>query len=121
MLREVTSREYPDKENRRWFSDDYFDLIVWLDSDNSIRGFQLCYDKRCMERAVTWWNNAGFSHERVDSGENNPEKNRSPILTPDGISPVQDLLGRYGAESTHIDHEVREFVLTELTEYKDTV
>jgi hypothetical protein len=31
--------------DRRWLSDDYFDLIVWYTSDDTVHGFQLCYDK----------------------------------------------------------------------------
>jgi hypothetical protein len=30
---------------RRWISDDYFDLIIWCQPDESVYGFQLCYDK----------------------------------------------------------------------------
>ena len=34
---------------RRWFLDDYFDLIVWYNNSHDIEGFQLCYDKKYSE------------------------------------------------------------------------
>jgi hypothetical protein len=55
--------------DRRWLSDDFFDLIVWYRPDDTIHGFQLCYDKPYWERALTWLSDRGFSHMEVDSGE----------------------------------------------------
>lgn len=116
MLNELTARTYQDKESRRWFSDDYFDLIVWIEND-SVKGFQLCYDKRGNERAVTWFADRGFSHERIDDGEGSPEKNQSPILVPDGKCPVAVIADSFMKRSVGIDPAVRSFVLEKIENF----
>jgi hypothetical protein len=47
MLNEIANpRQIPGEGPRRWFTDSYFDLIVWYQgASSSIAGFQLCYDK----------------------------------------------------------------------------
>ncbi len=55
MLRELADvRQIPGEPRRRWFADDYFDLIVWFDKRGQIIGFQLCYDLPRDEHALTW-------------------------------------------------------------------
>ena len=49
MLKE----SFPGKSSRKWFSDDYFDLIVWIDLNGAVSGFQLRYDKYKKERTLT--------------------------------------------------------------------
>ncbi len=117
MLKELSSPPYPEKEIRRWFSDGFFDLIVWIDREAVITGFQLCYDKYGNERAITWSKKRGFSHERVDDGEKSPGKNLSPVLVPDGQCPVQALIARFETESSGIDEAVRIFVSGKLVDY----
>ncbi len=116
MLKEIPSNKQKDR-NRRWFSDDYFDLIVWLGRNSIVAGFQLCYDIQRSERALTWTRENGFTHERVDGGEENPAKNRSPILVPDGVFPAQEILERFLARSAEIDGLVRAFVAEKLRQY----
>ena len=70
MLTEIQNvRQIPGEGFRRWFSDNYFDLIVWYDDERKLVGFQLCYDKDGRERALTWTHEHGFQHNRIDSGE----------------------------------------------------
>ena len=56
MLTEYKDVRQRDGEGyRRWFTDQYFDVIVWYDSEGgSMTGFQVCYDKGKSERAFTW-------------------------------------------------------------------
>jgi hypothetical protein len=55
MLQEEVRETAEDQEpRRRWFSDEYFDLVVWQSVGNGIVGFHLCYDKARTERAVSW-------------------------------------------------------------------
>lgn len=115
MLREL-SQVHPDRENRRWFSDEDMDLIVWADGTR-IKGFQLCYGKRSDERALTWFAEKGFSHERIDDGERTPEKNRSPILVPDGICRVRDVLSDFEARSGAVAPDIRSMVVARLEEF----
>jgi len=70
MMKEIEdTRQIPGEGVRRWFIDDYFDLIVWCTDEGIIEGFQLCYDKGKNERAVTWRRTGSYIHEAVDDGE----------------------------------------------------
>jgi hypothetical protein len=117
MMRESENIRNDDDGRRRWFADEYFDLIVWLDTGEAVSGFQLCYDKQGMERALTWRKESGFIHERVDAGETDPAKNRSPILLPDGLFPAQDVTRLFETRSAGVDQTIRAFVMEKLREY----
>ena len=56
--------------DRRWLSDDLFDLVIWYRPDDTIYGFQLCYGKPSWERALTWMSDRGFSHMLKAAGQN---------------------------------------------------
>lgn len=82
---------------RRWFSDQYFDLIVWYEDDSpgDCLGFQLCYDKEGNERALTWTKRHGYSHTKVDDGENPFSNKMSPVLVSDGIFERDEIIGKF--------------------------
>lgn len=114
MLREFENvRQIEGEGPRRWFGDEDMDLIVWYDAGDPDRvvGFQLCYDKRTTEHAVTWRPAGRASHHRVDAGEGDPKANRSPILLADGPLPLARLLEGFRARSEGIDPAVRALVL----------
>jgi hypothetical protein len=55
MLVEIEKvRQVPGEDTRKWFVDENTDLIVWYDSGENISGFQLCYDKKSVQRCLTW-------------------------------------------------------------------
>lgn len=60
MLVEIENvRQVPGEEIRRWFVDENTDLIVWYDSSGEqVTGFQLCYDKKSVQRCLTWQRNS---------------------------------------------------------------
>lgn len=116
MLKELTSEKFI-KQNRRSFADDYFDLFVWMGRDSNITGFQLCYDKQHAERALTWKMGEGYSHERVDDGGEVPGKDRTPVLEPDGLFPVLEIIREFETRSAAIDSAVRSFVIDKLGKY----
>ncbi len=116
MLKELAPGYQKDR-NRRWFSDDYFDLIVWLRDDSTVSGFQLCYDVQLKERALTWTHDKGFKHEHVDGGEENPAMNRTPILVPDGVFAVQEIIRQFVERSGMIDGTIRNFAVEKLKQY----
>ena len=105
--------------DRRWFSDDYFDLIVWYEREDRIHGFQLCYDKTGRERALTWNRERGFLHTAVDSGEAMPTANRSPILVADGAFPFEQVRSEFTTRSSLLPAEVRELVLDRVRDYEN--
>lgn len=113
MLREWRDvRQIEGEGFRRWFSDQDLDLIVWFDgpSQRSIVGFQLCYDKRRRERALTWKRDQGFSHNRIDDGEIPLGTKRTPILVADGTF-ARDKVKRLFADSAvQIEKRIVDFV-----------
>ena len=102
---------------RRWFSDDYFDLIIWENDKEQLIGFQLCYDIKGNEKAITFSDDK-FSHNKIDQGEDNPNKNLTPILVADGVFDKQSILSKFEKDSTNIDDQVREYVINKIREYK---
>jgi hypothetical protein len=114
MLREFPVTQPSEAARRRWWVDDDLDLIVWLAADSSLLGFRLCYDKFNDERALTWTVNDGYTHHRVDAGESNPTKNRTPILVEDGRVDGHRLRNRFLDRSSEMDPRVREQVIEKL-------
>ena len=88
---------------RRWFSDDELDLIVWYSASAEISGFQLCYDLGRRERAFTWRKDGGLIHTAVDSGDESPLYNRSPILVSDGSPPLEWILAEFKKRSENLE------------------
>jgi hypothetical protein len=118
MLREYENvRQIPGEAKRRWFFDDYFDLIVWVHA-NDVLGFQLCYDILKTHRALTWHQDTGFSHHRIDDGESRPgHMKASPILMPDGKFDYETIAQRFKLASPHVDEHIATFVFEKLMEY----
>jgi hypothetical protein len=102
---------------RSWMSDDYLDLIVWYEHGNAIHGFQLCYGKPEQERAFTWLKDRGFSHRKIDSGDEDPEANRTPILLPDRSFPADEVTSEFQKRSTELPRSLRNFVLAKLKQF----
>jgi hypothetical protein len=123
MLTEYENvRQIRGEGHRRWFTDDFFDLIVWYTKpygDRShITGFQLCYDRTGYERAFTWTRNHGYSHEKIDTGESRFGGPKStPILVADGIFDSASVRKRFRETSRSIDPAIAELVLEKLAEY----
>jgi len=119
MLTLVTDPTERDGEFlRSWYSDDYFDLIVWKDEQEEIASFQLCYNRGMDEYALTWKRPASYYHQRVDDGENRPGKHKAtPVLVPDGKLRVQPLAERFQQESAELDPELARFVHAKLLSF----
>lgn len=120
MLKEITEvRQIEEEGFRRWFSDSYFDLIVWYadESQGEIVGFQLCYDKPGVERAVTWRKGEGFSHDRIDDGERVFNSKMSPVLAEDGAFDRAGVLERFEDAAGQVDPDLQAFIRIVLKEY----
>ena len=122
MLQEVTRvKQLRHEPVRRWFTSDDMDLVVWLDAAGTGTGFQLCYDKRRHERAVTWHRGQPLAHARVDDGENvgagrgQARHKQTPVLIPDEAMPLPDILARFAAESAALPPALRQLVQQQLT------
>ena len=121
MLREIPLymvRQIKGEHTRRWFTDEEFDLIVWVDERGEIVGFQLRYDKQQDQRAVTWHHESGFMHNRVDDGENRPGRYKlAPIPVPDGLFQHEKVAEAFRRESIGIEEKVATFVYEKLMEF----
>lgn len=119
MLREIAKvRQIPGEPARRWYSDNYFDLVIWQDLGNDIAGFQLCYDKQHGERALTWRFGSGFSHNQVDTGESRPGKHKStPILAEDGTFNMEEIAAKFLGHCDVLESGTRDFIYHKLLEY----
>jgi hypothetical protein len=119
MLKELKNvSQIPGEPQRRWFADDFFDLIVWYDDQNDISGFQLCYNKEMDERAITWKRRSSYTHHRVDDGEAKPQRKATPILVADGKFDYKVIADRFMKESKKIDQAVFEFILEKILLYE---
>ena len=120
MLKETARvRQVEGEDRRRWFTDQYFDLIVWYDREDRITGFQLCYDKTGREHALTWKEGRGFLHHLVDDGEGRPGRQKAtPILLADGAFDQPGITALFHRESTRMDREAARFVYDKLRRYR---
>ena len=120
MLREVTNvRQIPGDPPRRWFSDEFFDLIVWFAPDKTVHGFQLCYDIANKPRALTWFKDLGYTHDGIDDGEPPGGLTKaSPILVPDGLFDTTHIAAKLAAADGELPCDIRELVLAKIREYK---
>ena len=115
MLREISAvlQDQPGLL-RRWFQDDYFDLFVWLTPDHVLRAFQLAYQRTLDERVLEWSRESGFVHSRVDSGEQLPNSNRTPLLVAGGACPVRMIFREFDCRSKDLEVPLRDALLAKL-------
>ena len=103
---------------RRWWEDSYFDLIVWYERDKTVHGFQLCYNRLGDEKALTWFREQGFFHDRVDTGSRN-RSNFTPILVADGLMPAAAVADRFEESSRTLDPVLVQLILERIHEYDE--
>ncbi|MES2572808.1 MAG: hypothetical protein V4710_22485 [Verrucomicrobiota bacterium] len=117
MLIQYPIRRIENDFDRCWITDDYFDLYIWYEPDGGIHGFQLCYDKPCGERALTWTKSRGYRHSKVESGEETPTSNRAPLLVQEKAFDVEGVRNEFLLRSSGVDLSIRELVLARMEEY----
>ncbi|MCF7928845.1 MAG: hypothetical protein K9L68_07850 [Spirochaetales bacterium] len=112
-------RQIPEEGNRRWFSDDFFDLIIWYDSKDEIDGFQLCYDKGEYERAFTWRKSGSVTHHAIDTGDEPGSSKMSPVLVQDGRFDSEIIRSKFVAAAVKIEPELTDLVDRVLADYSN--
>jgi hypothetical protein len=118
MLQEMCDvRQIEGEGRRRWFSDQYFDLIVWYDTGGAISGFQLCYDIEENERALTWMRDKGFSHDKIDDGQISGRAKMTPVLVADGLFAKETIAALFKAAAGSIASEIASFVYEKIKSY----
>ncbi len=117
MLREIINiKQIEGEDRRRWFCDDYFDLILW-ENNERITAFQLTYDIPGRERTLTWQEKTGASHHLMDCGEDQPSRPKaSPILMAEGpCCQLDDLATRFIEAGREMDKHIVYFIEEKIT------
>lgn len=112
-------RQRPDEGFRRWFVNEYFDLILWYEyAESDLSGFQLCYSRHVGERAFTWQRNRQSSHF-VSSGSDDRGVPwiATAILHGDAGPVPEHVLDRLQQEQGELEDTVLEHVLTTVRAY----
>jgi len=112
----VSQKELDHGVRRRWFGDEYFDLIVWYNQASEIIGFQLCYDKYANPHALTWRSEGYVSHNRIDEGRE-IHNMMTPILVADGLFPGDSVHRRFTDACGELEPGIRDLVLEKIREY----
>ena len=120
MLKEAKNvRQIEGEPRRRWFDDEYFDLIVWLDKDDSVWGFQLCYDREYKPRALTWTKKDGYKHTGIDDWEGSGGMlKESPVLVVDGLFDSGVIGKKLEKASAELPPQISGFVLKKVSDFK---
>ena len=119
MLSEITAaRKDGSNASRRWFQDDYFDLFVWTDAKGEINSFQLAYSRTHNEHVLSWKNDQGYQHARIDERRtDDPVLRGTEFMVPSGTFPSYSVAPRFERAAAELDASIRDFVLTKLREY----
>jgi hypothetical protein len=122
MMQECSNvRQILGEPIRRWFSDDYFDLIVWLKPEGSIYSFQLCYDKKGNEKSLRWYESGAYSHCRIDDGEGRSLRHKSaPIDVKDGLFDADVIGERFINAADLLPENIRALIQDTIQQIKDT-
>lgn len=120
MLYEIKNVEQREAYlRRRWFFDHQVDLLVWLDPKEEIHGFQLCYDKDDNPHALTWFEDKGYGHNKVDESDDSLGRRRgSPILVADGVFESDRVAKIFKELSNDIEERISKFVYDKIIEYR---
>jgi hypothetical protein len=118
MLREIRPvRQSSQHTFRRWFTDADMDLFIWFSNQTPV-GFQLSYGKRELEHVISWERESGFSHSRVDDGEDRPARYKmTPILLSSSGLNLSQIARSFLAASEAMDPSLADFIYARLLEH----
>ncbi|MHC4874671.1 MAG: hypothetical protein ACYTFY_22705 [Planctomycetota bacterium] len=118
MLKEITKIRQEGSGFRRWFQDENLELVVWYADETlqELKGFEFCYDKVNIEHALRITSDGFVSHTKIDSGDDNPTANKSPIHIPDGIIDKERILFSFKDNAAHLDEDLKNYVLAGIEE-----
>ncbi len=116
MLREIKAvRQIHGEPRRRWFEDDYFDLIIWQDEGEDILGFELHFDKKASPQAVRWDKPNRFEFFSVDDGEFRADRFKmAPVLMPARKNLHVPVAYKFRVESNNIQPRISSFIFDKL-------
>lgn len=108
-------RQRPDEGFRRWFSNNYFDLVFWYEEEaGELTGIQFCYGKPYAEKAFTW-ERSYKSHHYVS--EQNKTSQATGILRGNAGNIPETVVNRFLEESPEMDEALKDLILDKIDEY----
>lgn len=120
MLREIRGIDQKSPGRlKRWFQDDYFDLIVWLDDARDVEQFQLCYARDTRrERVLDWRRGRGFQHLKTEQRlAEKPGRDDAWALQLDGVLPYVALKERFAMAAARLPDALRAFIDDKIDAY----
>jgi hypothetical protein len=116
-MKEFTKIRQDDRGFRRLFYDDSFDLYVWYTAPGGpITGFQLVYNSKDMQKALTWTEKEGFIHTGIDEGDRKLI-NQTPMLVQDGVFEYDNVYERLIAHMAGLESDIQALVTAKMKEY----
>ena len=109
-------RQRPEEGFRRWFSNNYFDLVFWYDrKDGVLDGLQFCYGKPHSEKAFTW-ESSTRSHHYV-SEMHKGSSQATGILRGDAGEIPPAVIKRFLEEAPDLNDDLKSLVLQKIDEF----
>ena len=114
MLHEILDvHQRPGEPLRRWFEDNDFQLIVWIEA-HEISAFELSHDLASHWRVIKWSRTRGLMYYEVDEGEGTAHKPQAAVELRDACSlskaQAQHVAQRFNTASQNIDCNIARVV-----------
>lgn len=116
-------RQRPDEGFRRWFVNDYFDIIFWYESDTTtLKGFQFCYSRNNKEKVFTWEPGRVSSHY-VSSNQFEPGMSSyaTAILDGDAGAIPQNALERLKKDAGELQADYVSLIIDRAEQYNQSL
>lgn len=121
MLRESDKvRQVQGEPHRRWFWDDFFDLLVW-DDEGAVTGFQLKYQTSNGARMLTWQQGKRCKHHGIDEGDDDPTRfDMTRMLIRDGVFDHESVASEFHRRAEQMDAAVSVVILEHIQQFADS-
>jgi hypothetical protein len=121
-LIELIQPSTPGNLQRRWFTSETMDLVIWQHATSDIQAFQLCYGKPLHEQAVEWRQGSGSTHFIVDDGSLGSMTHKAtPVMKGHAPGIPPHLLQQFAEAARDLPSDISSFVLRHLQQAeKDT-
>ena len=117
MLKEFPRLRQENQGYRRLFENEQFNLYIWYTvAGGEIQGFQLVYFAGDEQKALTWTQTGGYSHNTVD-GWDSSYFNQTPLLVADGQFAKARILAEMKADLLSLEPEISHLVLEKIQHY----
>lgn len=121
MLRESDKVQQVEGEpHRRWFWDDFFDLLVW-DEGGRVTGFQLRYPSPVGQRVLTWRQGQRCLHQQIDEGDDDyTQFDMTRLLVRDGVFDHAFVRDEFRRRAAKLDASLTQVILEQMHEFART-